>query len=334
MSLDAGHPRRRPDLVQELDGARVHVQLVHQVQHDAGRACWSGAHRQALDRGEAHRRRDAVAATIAHIDAPLPSARPPRPRGRDRVDGGSIARDVLVRQPVEAVTAHPRSVIDAGSANACATGHRAVERRVEARDLRQRGLAREQHADRREVVVAGAAVRAGTSVEVGESTRRRRASACRSGPPCTTRCRPRGERESRQRLTMCRIRCSIAPSWPSARYQLCSASVAPAASFATKCGAVVEAFELAALHELGLVAGQREQRELEARRSRVEDDDRVGHGQRGFIPSAAASARRSCATSIITAADASRVRTLSARDVARSAPACRARCPRRPAPAR
>ena len=53
----------QPGLVvdQLLDGARVHAALVHQVQDDAGvdgaAAC---AHRQAIDRREAHRARDAA----------------------------------------------------------------------------------------------------------------------------------------------------------------------------------------------------------------------------------------------------------------------------------
>ena len=79
-------------------------------------------------------------ARIAHMLAPLPRCativRPARPADRS---SGSVARDVLVRQPVEAVTPHPGSANRRGSANACADRRlRAVERCVETRHLRQR----------------------------------------------------------------------------------------------------------------------------------------------------------------------------------------------------
>ena len=68
MSLEARHAEQPRLLVDQLlDGARVHLELVHQVEHDAGieRAA-ARAHRQAVDGGEAHRA-DCCARCIAHM---------------------------------------------------------------------------------------------------------------------------------------------------------------------------------------------------------------------------------------------------------------------------
>ncbi len=91
---------------------------------------------------------------IAHMLAPLPRcATTTRPRAAAASKRGSAARDVLVGQAVEAVAAHAA----VGDRRRQREGlrdrrHRAVERGVEAGDLRQPGRAREHGADRREVV--------------------------------------------------------------------------------------------------------------------------------------------------------------------------------------
>jgi hypothetical protein len=68
---DAEQPRLAVDEL--LDLPRAHPALVHQVEDDAGvdRAA-ARAHRQAVDRGEPHRARHALAACSAHMLAPLP----------------------------------------------------------------------------------------------------------------------------------------------------------------------------------------------------------------------------------------------------------------------
>ena len=64
MSLEMPDTPSSPDCVVEqlLDRARVHPALVHQVEHDAGvERPAARAHRQPVERGEAHRARDAPA---------------------------------------------------------------------------------------------------------------------------------------------------------------------------------------------------------------------------------------------------------------------------------
>ena len=78
-----------------------------QIEHDAGvDLARPRSHRQAVERGEAHRALDALPPASAHIEAPLPRwatiTRPVGDFGRDFAAG---AGDVFVGQAVKSVAA-------------------------------------------------------------------------------------------------------------------------------------------------------------------------------------------------------------------------------------
>jgi hypothetical protein len=125
------------------------------MQHDAGielaAAC---AHRQAVERGEPHRRCDrnpvphcasrAAIAQMRHDNAAIG-------------DFGRVLRqyrcDVFVRQAVEAVASYAFLVKRVGERKGLLDVWRsAVKSSVEARHLRQAGVEGHRHLDRREIV--------------------------------------------------------------------------------------------------------------------------------------------------------------------------------------
>ena len=230
---------------QLLDRPRVHPALVHQVQDDAGvdRPA-ARPHRQAVDRGEAHRARDAAAGfERAHAGAVAEVQHHGLAARRALVEPRQHRGDVLVGEAVEAVAAHARiGELLRQREHLRERRVRPVDRGVEARDLRQLRRALEHRADRRQVVrlvqrrerhellelrddrgveahgrgVVDAAV--DDAVTDGrEPVIRRRAS-----PSASRRC-ARARRRARR----------FAPA--SQRF---SPAGFPAASFATKCGAV------------------------------------------------------------------------------------------------
>ena len=142
------------------------------------------AHRQPVDRREAHRAGHAAAggqrahagavAQVQHHGAPL--------RGR-RVELRQHRGDVLVGQAVEAVAAHAGVVQLPGQREHLRQlGLRAVERGVEAGHLRQLRLALEQQPDRRQVVRLVQRRERNELRQVVQHLARRRAPAARTQP--------------------------------------------------------------------------------------------------------------------------------------------------------
>ena len=149
-------------------------QLVHQVEHHAGiEAAAARAHRQAVDRGEAHRARDALARLRSRTcwrrcrDA----ARPSCPRAARASYCGSTLRDVLVGQAVEAVAPHAALGDRLRQRERLRDRRlRAVERGVEARDLRQLAARARAAPGSARDCAAGAAARAERASRASAST--------------------------------------------------------------------------------------------------------------------------------------------------------------------
>ena len=234
---------------------------------------------------------------------------------RARIDAGQRVRDVLVGEAVEAVAAHAPVGDRRGSANACVTpGCAAVERRCRSRRPAAR-RARPSRSPRIGARLCGwCSGASGTSVSRSLSTssftthrrrvpRRRRAR--RGGRRRTGFGPPAFAQEAQQVVHAGTVRGAIRAS-----AQWCAAITLPASSFASKFALGVPRPSICPRQlERELAVAQREQRELEARRSGVEDCNAIAH----VVPTPAASAsssRRACATSSMTAVEASRVRTV------------------------
>ena len=189
-----------------------------------------------------------------------------------------------------------------------------MERRVEARDLRQRRRPREQRTDRREVVRLVQWRERHQLFELREDRgvdphRLREGGAAMHDTMAYRTQHVRGERIAQvadQELHRAVVAERVIPRALGQRR--------PGRVPRQEPGPGREALELPALHERRLARPQREERELEARRAGVEDEDGVGHAGASYGLGSSL-ARRSCATSCITAADARRVRSPSARDV-------------------
>ena len=129
--------------------------LLDQVQDHAGvELAGAGAHRQAVERGEAHGRLDAAAGEQrAHRGAAAEVGDDHPAAGDLRGEFGEAAGDVLVAQAVEAVAADALVVEGARKGVAVGVlGVAAVEGGVEAGDLRQARVDRRDDADGGEVV--------------------------------------------------------------------------------------------------------------------------------------------------------------------------------------
>ena len=297
------------------------------------------AHRQPVDRGEAHRARDAApAGQRAHAGAVAEVQHHGLARARRaRRRCGQHDGDVLVGQAVEAVAPHaaPRRAPAAARTSARRAGcvrWNAVSKQA---TCGSSGSALEQRADRREVVrlvqrrerdAASRARRrtaASTRTGVGVLARRR---ARRGGRPPTSRCSRQLRRAGSRRGARAR------PSWPSVAPVAPATSrrsTAPAGVLGDEARRRVDALDLAARDERERRRRAGEQRELDARRAGVEDE----RSRRSSVvrPTAlSALSRRAWATSAATAHEASRVITESARLVRMIGTARRARCrPRR-----
>ena len=278
------------------------------------------AHRQAVDGGEAHRARDAACRPRARTcwRRCRGAATTVRPAAALRVELRQHAGDVLVRQAVEAVAPHAALGDQLrGSANACATlGLRAVERGVEAgdlRQLRQRARAATRIGARLCGWCSGAS---GTQLlerreHVGVDPHRLRELACR-------RARRDGRRPTRRVPAVLLaqevdevVERAVVPELRRPRPSASRRSSRPSRPWrrsAARCRGLRPGRAATSASSSPRVV---EQRELDARRAGVEDEDRVGHG---VTP---ATLRRSrgapAATSAATAHEASRVITESAR---------------------
>jgi hypothetical protein len=131
----------KPGLAVEelLDGPRVHLALVHQIDdHARIQGTAARAHRQPVGRGEAHRRRQAASRVHrAHARTVAEMQHDRLPGGRPRIQPRKLGGDVFVRQAVKSVTLHA-GIVEL-SRQRESLGHvriRAVEGRVEASDLR------------------------------------------------------------------------------------------------------------------------------------------------------------------------------------------------------
>src|SRR5208282_3802801 len=138
-----------------LDSACVHLELVEQVEdHARVQAAAPCTHWQAVDRGEAHRARDAAAVRYCAHAGTVAKMQHDNPAGGGfLVVGGQSLGDVLVGEPVESVASYaavgdrPREC-----KCLCLLGLGTVECGVEASNLRQLRGAFQEGPDRRQVV--------------------------------------------------------------------------------------------------------------------------------------------------------------------------------------
>ena len=153
---DAGQALQAALVVEQLlHRGGAHALLIDQIEHDAGiDLAGPRAHRQAVERGEAHRALDAAARRQrAHRGAAAEMRDDHAPARDRRRDLRQALRDVFVGKAVEAVAAHAFGV--EALRDRVVVGKRAVAAMkggVEAGDLRQIRKARADRADRRQVV--------------------------------------------------------------------------------------------------------------------------------------------------------------------------------------
>ena len=156
VARDAGHPEQ-PGLVidETLEAAGVQPPLVHEIQDHAGvERSTPRAHRQSVERGEAHRARHAPpgvhrahARPVAEVQHDGPAQR------RLRIEARQRRRDVLVGQAMKAVAADAGLVKVGRKGEALRhVGVRPVKRGVETSDLRQACVGRADRPDRGQIV--------------------------------------------------------------------------------------------------------------------------------------------------------------------------------------
>ena len=203
-------------------------------------------------------------------------------RGRARVVLRQHGGDVLVGEAVESVALHalPRQLLGQREH----LGHRrvaAMERRVEAGDLRQFRPPLEQHPDRGQVVRL-----------VQRRERRQRAESLHDVAIHQDRLRERGAAvddamahpgqpmfghlaaEKAGQVLEGAVVPEVRPVAPGSARRRRS----PVRSFATKRGVRVQPFGLPAHHQIEFVTARGEERELDGRGSGVDDQDGVSHG--------------------------------------------------------
>src|SRR5208282_3671479 len=270
-------------LVDELlDSACVHLEFVEKVEdHARVQAAAPCAHWQAVDRGEAHRARDAAAiryrthaGTVAKMQHDNPAG------GGILVVGRQGLGDVLVGQPVESVASY--AAVGNRSRECKCLCHLwlgTVECGVEASDLRQLGHASQEGPDRRQVV--GLMQRSERNVFL-QRREHRRVDANRSAVLESAMDVPMSD--SRQGLfaefralegNQMIERAVVAKLNAIAPGLLAQGLPVPILGDETRRG--IKAFRLPARSQFETVATRSKERELQAGGARIENSDCIGH---------------------------------------------------------
>ena len=153
---DAGHPEQAGATIEKIfDGARIHVQFVHQIEQDTGiDGPTAAAHGQPVQGSEAHGGGNACTGTHGAQARTITQMRDDDPARRS--DGVKLRQgsgDVLVGQTVKAVAMHA-ALGDLGRQRE-GLGDRwlgTMKRRIKTGDLRQVGTIQHQAPNRREIV--------------------------------------------------------------------------------------------------------------------------------------------------------------------------------------